>query len=333
MTDFLIILVLGLHLLAANVAAAGPIVSAWLDWRSGRGDQLAGHAAGYLSQSALLALLVATVLGAILFGLAWTDPFRTAIERLGYKLVSAVGEWLFSFILMAVHLFWYKRKPDVGRLARIARMVVAILAATNLLYHFPVLFTVLAKTSAGYLPGDEAIRGGLFREQLLSGDVVSKTLHVWLASFAVTGVMLMGYALRLERRGGSSEDVQRLARWGGMWSLVPTILQIPVGIWVVTQLPRPAMRTLMGRDPVTSVLFVLSIGLAFALLHLLAAAAMRGANRQTMLRSMILMAVIVIIMSGVLHRTNRVRASAEPKPEANARFQVQYGENSWQRKS
>src|SRR5688500_10052682 len=43
-------LLLAAHLLCVNVAAGGPLVAAWLDWRGVRGDEAAGRAARWLAR-------------------------------------------------------------------------------------------------------------------------------------------------------------------------------------------------------------------------------------------------------------------------------------------
>ena len=65
-----------------------------------------------------------------------------------------------------------------------------------------------------------------FRRAILDPEVFSQFLHHVLASFAVVGVAMMGYALRVERRGGAADDVRRVAIWGGRTALVPTLLQL-----------------------------------------------------------------------------------------------------------
>jgi hypothetical protein len=312
MLELLVVVILALHLMAANVASAGPIVCAWLDWREGRGDATAGQAGRYLAGAGLAALLVTAVLGSVLTALVWDDALRTAFVRLGPRVMNAVGELIFSLVLMLGHWCWWKWRPQAGRIARGIRGLVAILAGTNLLYHFPLLFAMLTKVTAGEFPGEGKIASAAIRQMLVSGDVFSKSVHVWLASFAVTGVLLIGYGMRAERHGMSADDARRVVRWGAILGLVPTFLQLPVGLWLITQLPRPAIRSIMGNDLLSSLLFFLSVGLFFPLSHYLAAAAMRGVERKTLVRIMMLMTLIVLLMSGVLYRGNRVSRGAVP---------------------
>jgi hypothetical protein len=46
--QLVLVLVFAAHLLCVNVASAGPLVAAGLDWLEGRGNRLAGEAGRYL---------------------------------------------------------------------------------------------------------------------------------------------------------------------------------------------------------------------------------------------------------------------------------------------
>lgn len=305
--------------MAANVASAGPVVAAWLDWREGRGDGLAGRAGRYLAAAGLIGLLAAAGLGVLLFVLVWDDGYREAFSRLRPRVFAGIGELAFSLILMLAQWLWWKSQPTAGKAVRVVRGLLGVLAGTNLLYHFPVLFAVMSKAAGGGVPGDGAIRGSAFLQELVSGEVLSKSVHVWLASFAIAGLMLIGFALKASRTGETAEEVRRVTRWGASIALLATLLQIPVGLWLITQLPRPAVRSLMGQDMISTILFLVSVGLVFPLGHWLAAAAMREVPRKTLVRIMIAMTLIVVLMSGVLYRSNR--AGREVEPAANAEAQ------------
>lgn len=310
--DIIVVLVLAVHLLAANVASAGPLVCGWFEHKEGRGDQLAGGAGRYLMFASLVGLIAASLLGLLLGFLVWDNTFRGVIARFPSKVFFGVWELVFSLVLIALHWFWWKKAPNCGWAARGTRIFIGILASTNLLYHFPFLFAVMVKAVAGGVPGEGEIDAAAFRVLITDGEVLSKVVHVWLASFAVTGVTLLGFALRQLRSGDNGEDFARVARWGGYMALVPTLLQVPVGIWIVTQLPSQAAHELMGESMIATALLLLSVGLAFPLMHYLAAVAMRDATRSSVIRSMALMTTIVVLMTGVLHTTNSVEQMAPP---------------------
>src|SRR5262245_31453896 len=69
-------LLLAAHLLCVNVAAGGPLVAAWLDWR-GRGDEAAGRAAKWLAGWSVIGLEAGAVLGLLIGWLKWDADYRS----------------------------------------------------------------------------------------------------------------------------------------------------------------------------------------------------------------------------------------------------------------
>ena len=72
MTALLETVLLAAHLLCVNVASGGPLVAAWLDWRSTRGDTAAAKGAVYLARASLLGLVLGGLLG---FIIGWMKAF------------------------------------------------------------------------------------------------------------------------------------------------------------------------------------------------------------------------------------------------------------------
>jgi cytochrome bd-type quinol oxidase subunit 1 len=184
------------------------------------------------------------------------------------------------------------------------------LASTNLLYHFPVLFAVieqLATTAAIQTDTTEKISAAEFRTFLAQPAIIARSLHFLFAAIATCGIVLMGYTLRMMRHKRDAADIQRVAAWGGQIALVPTLLQIPVGLWLTVVLPPQLQHTVTGGDLITTTLFLLSVAGAFALMQTLAAIAIGDAERARLIRAMVLLVAIEVLMSGVLQR---LRAAA-----------------------
>ena len=80
------------------------------------------------------------------------------------------------------------------------------------------------------------------------------------------------------------------------WFLIPLL---PVGVWLVTQLPASQQQSLLGSDPLTTLLLGLSVMTALWLMHLLAAAAFGETDRKTSGRSVAVMLLIVTLMTAV----------------------------------
>ena len=73
---------------------------------------------------------------------------------------------------------------------------------------------------------------------------VPRYLHFFVASFAVTGLFVVVYAL------GKLSNDDSYARWGlrygAAWFVAATIVQMGIGIWFLVALPRPVMLQFMG---------------------------------------------------------------------------------------
>lgn len=302
MSELVVVVLLALHLLCVNVASAGPLVCLWLEWREGRGDVLAGRAGRYLAQVSLQLFVVAIVLGLAIGWILWSPEYAASIRKLGSRVHFGVAEIVFSLALMAGHFVWWRRAKDCSRRARIVRSLLPLAAGTNLLYHFPFLFVVLSRIVSGTDDVSVPLTGAEFRQRMMDGEVLARTVHFWLASLSVTGLALVGCALRMSRGDEPPAAVARVAQWGGRIALVPTLLQLPVGMWVLLQLDDVGQKRLMGGDAIGTALFALAVLAALLLMHQLTAVAMGNTKRGALIRSMALMFVVVLLMTGTVRR-------------------------------
>lgn len=304
--QFLMILVFAAHLLCVNVASAGPLVAAWLDWLEGRGNRLAGQAGRYLSWWALGLLLPGGLLGLTMGAMLWSESYRDVLSRLSNKIYFGVWELVFSLVLMLAHIVWWRARPSARGWERGLRITVALLASSNLLYHFPSLFSILEYTATHAEAAHEPITPADFRALLGQSAILSRVLHFVLAAIATCGVMLLGYALRLKRAQADPADVQRVAAWGGQIALIPSLLQLPVGMWLTASLSRPMQSAVTGNDLVATLLFLTSVALAIWMMQVLAAISIGDAERRSLIKAMALMVVVIGLMSGVLQRLREV---------------------------
>jgi len=289
-------LLLAAHLLCVNLASGGPLLAAWLDWRGTRGEDAAAKAAVYLARASLAALLGGTALGLFLGWLKWDDDYRSLwLGPLSYKLKGAIIEIAFSFALMLGWWLWLPGKSGGSRAAVITRFLLAALAATNLLYHFPLLFSVAAHLQAGGQTAGPTISGADFR-RLLDAAAIALMTHVALASLATAGVMLLGLALRWERHG-ETLGATAIGRTGSRWALVSSLFQLPVGLWLLMSLPPHAQSQLLGESTIGVLFFVASLLAALWLLNDLAQLALGEFSRRLAIRAMIAMLVTIILMT------------------------------------
>lgn len=290
---WLTILLLTFHLLCVNLASAAPILCMLCEWREGRGDLAAGRAGRSLAGAAIVALVLGALAGLLLGWLRWSPEFREALVQLERKLRYGAIEIVFSLGLMVWHWWWWKG-PDSR--ARWGRQIVLLLAGTNLLYHFPTLFAILAHLQTAAEPAaGGTVTPAAFRQLLMAPEVLSQAVHVTLACFAVAGVWLVWRA----GRQTTPED-QATGRLGAAVALGATILQLPVGIWMTISYPAAGQKQIMGQDPIATLGFVASLLGALALMHHLAMVTFRpdpGASRSV---SVALTVGVVATMTTVL---------------------------------
>ncbi|MCB0069005.1 MAG: hypothetical protein KDD77_17710, partial [Caldilineaceae bacterium] len=237
--------------------------------------------------------------GVLLGWLNWTPELRAGLQQLSRKVHFGGMELLFSLALMIWHWRWWRNESSKGR---VGRYVVLLLAGTNLLYHFPTLFAVLSHLKAtaeipaeGRLP---SISAADFRGLLAQPAVLAQAIHVALASFAVAGVWLIFRADRC-----ANEEDQLTAKSASMIALLATVLQFPVGFWLVAVYPPSAQKQLMGGDMLASVAFVLSMLGALGLLHFFSATMRRPESPKLRKWSVRLTVLIVVVMTIVLQRS------------------------------
>jgi hypothetical protein len=304
--QLLLIVVFAAHLLCVNVASAGPLVAAFLDWLEGRGSRLAGEAGRYLATWSVLLLIPGGLLGLASGAMLWNDDYERVLSRLLSKLHFGAWELLFSLILMIAQVLWWRARPNARGWQRGLRIFVAVLASTNLLYHFPTLFAVIETTTTSDDVHGQPISASEFRAIVGQSALLSRVTHFVLAALATCGIMLLGFALRLTRRKAPDADVQQVAAWGGQIALVPTLLQLPVGFWLTASLSGWQQSAVMGKDAVATTLLFASVALAIWMMQSLAAISIGDAQRSRLVKAMVLMVAIVILMSGVLQRLRAV---------------------------
>src|SRR5690606_1614891 len=140
-----------------------------------------------------------------------------------------------------------------------------------------------------------------YLELMRSPETIAHVVHFLLASFAVTGVMLLGFASKLAKREDLIDEAVRIGRWGGWLGLGATIPQLASGLWLYFETPAVVQNALGGEDLLATGAFALAIFAALAMLPALAAAAFGTAGRSERRRAMILMAVTILLMTAARH--------------------------------
>ena len=97
--------------------------------------------------------------------------------------------------------------------------LLALLAATDLMYHFPPLFAMLALLDRRTELAGQTLTSSLYRTLLVDPQVMAMVAHVWLAAIAVTGILVMRLAAATrqpsDQTAGPRPYVVLAARWAG----------------------------------------------------------------------------------------------------------------------
>lgn len=305
------IVMLAVHLLAMNVASAGPLLGIWLgrrpaDTDSSLRDEI-GRRVAWLS---VWAMFLGILTGGGLMCFSASAGLLAAIDRLPNRaLWFAALELAFSLACLLLYAgFW-----NAFRRHRWWHALIALLSSSNLLYHFPPLMSVLGKLAAD--PGwakAEILNRQAILPLMARSEVLALTTHFTLASVAVAAVavlwLLSGtYEDRWEKLG------QPIARQAAWTALLASALQVPVGVWLLISLPQSDRMAMMGNHPVASLTFVGSLLLTFVLLQRLLIIAIGSVKRQDLRRVSWLLATLVLLMTATLHSLRHAEHTSEIK--------------------
>jgi hypothetical protein len=303
-------LVMGAHLLCVNVAAVGPLFCIAFEMRAGRSPQGGADIVGkWLAYLCCKLLIIGILLGLVLVGIKWLRggaAFFSALERVpSNRLWWGAAELAFYLACVLTYAaFW--QLLCVGR-RRWLHRALALAAATNLMYHFPPLFAVIHRLAAG--DGKTvAIDKAEFLRLTMQPEIVAVVAHHLIAGFAITGLVIMLRSRRLlDELGGGMEDRQveltGCIRRAARTALVASLLQIPVGVWVLFAIPPQAREQVLGgSDLYATALFVFSMLAAMAALYALALVAVGESDRKTVRASAIRLMFVVFAMTALAQK-------------------------------
>lgn len=291
----LLTLLLTLHLLCMNVSAGGPLLCVWLGRQraSGESKQLAVQMAVWSIWLLLAGILVGLAVGMLTFSLG-DRALWDVLPNFRRKIMWGMLELCFSLGWMGAYVFWFRWRPPQGAVARTLHASLPLLSATNLLYHFPPLLTVMAKVAAGELEVVGDVDAQTFRSLMYQPNVLAHTLHFAWASIAVSGVFLF-------RLAGKIETPRPFHILGARWALAATAMQLPTGLWLMMTTPPAQQSRLVGGDTIVTGLFLTSMISGFYLLQTLAAISFGEDDAKLPRRSEWLLLGTVFLMTGTLH--------------------------------
>lgn len=293
------------HLAAMNVAAAGPLVAAWMMG----GQPAAGNAAHRpgrrLAEVALAALLVGAVLGGALI-LVPGSRLRDALARFPMNAYAFAGlELIFSAACIAIQIVASRRQPARRWLA----WGLAVASSTNLLYHFPPWMTVIGKLAANphWADHKEIDRPALLR-LWMRPEVLAQWAHFVLASLAASAIAALWLDGSVDDREATaqSKSFRRLAAF----ALATSLLQLPIGVWLLLASERSARESMMGGNVTATCCFAAGVVGALMLLQTLSAIALGDTTRTMRRRAGWLLLAVVVLMAATLRASRLAERNA-----------------------
>ena len=266
-----------------------------LGWRTERKSyaRIAGQRLAWLSVcSFLLGMLLggATLLlppdegyWEVLNEIPKTDYWFAAFE-LSFSLVCLVS-YAATWELLAGRRLWHS--------------LIAVVSVTNLLYHFPPLMIVIGQLAdrSSRISADSLDRAALVKLMLRS-EVVAPWLHFVLASLAVAAAIAL-WLLASQRKGknGLTAELVAPSRKVAGCAALATVLQLPIGLWLVTTISQASRAALMGSSAVASITFLAAMMLAFLLLARFIKIALGEFETADMRRAALLTVAVVLLMA------------------------------------
>jgi hypothetical protein len=318
---------LAAHLLAMNVAAAGPLVAILVEAFAQHSRQPAAARIGQrLTVVSLAAFFGGTILGVLNGCWLWMAgglAYFAALGRMPSKVYFGMWELVFYVFCMAVYIAWWRWAPPRRVWERVIHAQFALAASTNLLWHFPPLM-ILTNHLAQNSPTGEVIHAAAFRELIFAPHIFSRCVHVWLASLASAGIVLAWISSGRPKADSSPTPEQqqalaRLAHAGVCLALVASVLQLPVGVWVLFSSPGSEQNQLLGGNLLATGLLAVSVLISLGMMHRLANLALGPTDRRGIATSAILLCATVLFMSATL-RLSRSEGGArrvfQPRSQA-----------------
>lgn len=308
-----LVILTALHLLAMATASALPFLISVLpgsredsspqrasSLRSGLARQMIGHG--------IVALTVGVILGGIAGVIFWREfphTFSSAMPRIPpRKFWFAGGEIVFSLACLAL-AHWMLRGAARGENSKATRwtvLVLCLLSSTNLLYHFPLLFSAIAVLS---IQGDVIADPILFPGFFFRPDVFWRATHFVIAAFSLAGVHLAWAAHSRSRLPLGDETILSLKKVetsAVIVSLVGVVAQFLTGIYLATLLPAEARDRLLGEDLWSVACLAGAIIASAAVLHFLCGNLINEKSPTALRRAWIALVLIFFLMSGSRHR-------------------------------
>ena len=325
--ELLILVLLSVHLLAMNVASAGPLLCIWLSWRCDGPENVAYRLGRSLVWMCVVAFVLGMVTGAALLFLPPSENLWAALRRFPARAYwYAAAELFFSLVCLLLYAGTWR----LLRHHRWLHALLALMSATNLMYHFPPMMAVIGHLAVNPVwTAVPIIDRSDFLKLIARDNVLALSAHFVLASLSVAAVLLLLMLARCVEATEDESERTRLSRTAASIALGATILQLPVGLWLVLTMPPMSRDALLGESPVTATMFFLGLLAVFLLLGQLLEIALGGVRVAALHKAAWLLLFVVLLMTAVMRYSRSHRRfpheQAEHRTDRATTISLAYG--------
>jgi hypothetical protein len=265
---FLLLLTLFLHLLAMNCALGGGVLALLAELR-GRANAHAQQLARDIAR--MLPIFIAFT---ITLGVA---PLLFVQVLYGHLLYTSSillgGAWILIILLLLAGYYGYYYFSLRGEARRqwalpVAALSALFFAAIGFIFANNMTLMLVPERWAAIYRADPSG----WNLNLADATVIPRYLHFLIASFAVSGLLLVILGVVKLRKQAD------YGRWtlqqGAWWFAIATVVQYGAGIWFLVALPRPVRMLFLGEDAVATTTLAVAVVLSLVALLLVLYASM-----------------------------------------------------------
>lgn len=281
----LLLLTFFLHLVPMNFVLGGSLIAAVSRLRGGEDSS---RLVAWMTK--VMPTMLAT---AITFGVAPLLFVQALYGRLFFS-SAVLMAWFWFAVVPLVIIAYYGTyvlafRKTMSPAAATALGVVLSLMFLTIAFIYSNKMSLMLRADA-FLPMYLANRGGT---SLNLGDptLIPRYLHMLLGAIGVAGLVVAIYGLAVSDEAHGAWAMKQ----GTVWFLVPTVVNLLVGLWWFALLPRDVMFRFMGKNMAATLSFTASIlcGLAALVLAILS---LNAGNPRPFVKSSVGMIVLTLVL-------------------------------------
>ena len=288
----LLLLTFFLHIIPMNFALGGGFVAAVTDLigrkrNSERHLTLARSLAGMLP--IVIAFTITLGVAPLLFiQVLYGQFFYTSSVLLAWPWLSVIVLLILSYY--GFYLYTLRWEHLQGRRLVIVLGSAILFAVIGFLYtNNLVLMLTPEKWATMYFQNPSGMH-----LNLSDRTVVPRFLHFFTASFALAGILVSIFGILKQRQ--DAEFGRWAIRYGVLWFVIATVLQLGVGSWFFLSLPREVMLLFMGGDVFATIIFIVALVCALASVVLMIVGYVSPKPASKVVSGIVLIAFTIICM-------------------------------------